>query len=125
MSNAAGLNLDNIKMDSTNLYREEVITDLRIGTMQRLIPVTPDGADDPSRPVLYNAQTQIMSQAGPLPIQAPVEAESLQEALEKFPDAVRIAVDKLVEDAREYQRQEASRIVVPGRDDKSGGLIMP
>ena len=35
----------------------------------------------------------------------------------------KLAVEKLVEDAREYQRQEASKIVVPGSDQ--GGIVMP
>ena len=119
----AGMNLENVKLDASNLYREEMITDLKVGSMQRLIPVKPDGSDDPDRPIQYVGQTQIMSQAGPLPIQAPIEANGLAEALEQFPDAVKLAVEKLVEDAREYQRQEASKIVVPGSDQ--GGIVMP
>ena len=39
---------------------------------------------------------------------------SLQEALEKFPDAIKEGIDRMVEDAKELQRQESSRIVVPG-----------
>lgn len=124
MSSTPGMNLENVKMDASNLYREEIITDLTVGTMQRLIPVKTDGTDDPDRPVKYMGQTQIMSQAGPLPIQAPIEADGLAEALEKFPAAVKQAVEKLVEDAREYQRQEASKIVVPGAE-QPGGIIMP
>ena len=34
--------------------------------------------------------------------------------MEKFPEAVKQAVERLIEEAREIQRQEASRIVVPG-----------
>ena len=39
----------------------------------------------------------------------------LDEAIEKFPEAVNAAVERMVEQAREMQRQEASRIVVPGQ----------
>ena len=124
MSSIPGMSLDDIRMDATNLYREEVITDLRVGSLHRLVPIKTDGTDDPSRPVHYTAQAQIMSQAGPLPIEAPIDAASLAEALEKFPLAVKAAVEQLVEDAREYQRQAAGRIVVPGRD-QTGGLILP
>ena len=40
---------------------------------------------------------------------------ALDEAIEKFPEAINQAVERLVEEAREMQRQEASRIVVPGQ----------
>ena len=108
------LPLDQIKVDQDNLYREESITDLRVATIRRLIPINADGTDDSSRPTQYIGSTQIISQMGPLPISAPIEAVSLQEAIEKFPQAVKDAVDQMVEEAKEYRRQESSRIVVPG-----------
>jgi hypothetical protein len=52
-----------------------------------------------------------MSAAGPLPVQCPIEATTLEEAARMFPDAIRQAVERLVEEAREIQRREASRIV--------------
>ena len=97
MSSIPGMSLDDIRMDATNLYREEVITDLRVGSLHRLVPIKTDGTDDPSRPVHYTAQAQIMSQAGPLPIEAPIDAASLAEALEKFPLAVKAAVAALIQ----------------------------
>ena len=108
------LPLDQIQVDQQNLYREESITDLRVATIRRLIPINTDGTDDISRPVQYIGSTQIISQMGPLPISAPIEAASLQEAIEKFPQAIKDAVDQMVEEAKEYRRQESSRIVVPG-----------
>lgn len=108
------LPLDQIQVDQQNLYREESITDLRVATIRRLIPINADGTDDTSRPTQYIGTTQIISQMGPLPISAPIEAASLQEAIEKFPQAVKDAVDQMVEEAKEYRRQESSRIVVPG-----------
>lgn len=104
-----------IKPDRDNLYREEVITDLRVASLRRLTPIKVDGSDDPSRPVLWMGETQLMSPRGPLPIQCPIEAGSLEEALDAFPEAVKTAVDQMIEEAREIQRQEASRIVVPGQ----------
>jgi hypothetical protein len=65
--------------------------------------------------VLYTGETQLMSQMGPVPVHAPIEAKSLDEALQKFPEAVNAAVERLLEEAREVQRREASRIVVPGQ----------
>ena len=108
------LPLDQIQVDQQNLYREESITDLRVATIRRLIPINADGTDDESRPTQYIGSTQIISQMGPLPISAPIEAASLQEAIEKFPQAIKDAVDQMVEEAKEYRRQESSRIVVPG-----------
>ena len=110
-----------IKVDPNNLYREEVFTDLRIATIRRLVPVTVDGSDDPSRPALYSAQTTLMSQAGPLPVESPIEATSLEDAAAKFPEAIQQAVDRLVEEAREMRRREASRIVVPSGMPPGGG----
>lgn len=124
MAGAEKLNLDQIKFDANNLYREESITDLRIGSLQVLTPVKADGTDDPLRPTLYTGQTQIMSGAGPLPISAPIEATSISEAIQKFPEAVRAAVDRLMDEAKEMQREAASRIVVPGQDP-GGGIAFP
>ena len=122
--------LTEVKVDTDNLYREEVFTDLRIATLRRLSPVRADGSPDPSRPALYSAQTTLMSQAGPLPVEAPIEAASLEEAAAKFPAAIQEAVDRLLEEAREIRRREASRIVVPsamppppGGGARGGGII--
>ena len=106
--------LADLKVDTANLYREEMFTDLRVATLRRLVPVKIDGTDDPSRPVLWSAQTTLMTQAGPVPVTAAVEATTLEEAAKKFPAAIQVAVERLVEEAREMQRREMSRIVVPG-----------
>jgi hypothetical protein len=107
--------LSEIQVDRDNLYREEVYTDLKIASIRVLTPMTVDGQIDSSRPVLYTGETQLMSQMGALPVHAPIEAANLAEAIEKFPDAVNEAVERLMEEAREMQRREASRIVVPGQ----------
>ena len=44
---------------------------------------------------------------------AQIDASSLQEALEKFPDAIKEGIERMIEEAKEAQRQESSRIVVP------------
>jgi len=107
--------LSEIKVDADNLYREEVFTDLRVASLRRLVPIKADGSDDPSREPLFMGETQLMSQRGPLPVQCPIEASTLQEAIDKFPQAVQMAVERLIEEAREIQRDEASRIIVPGQ----------
>lgn len=108
--------MDEIRFDAGNLYREEVFTDLKIGSIRRLQPVTKDGSPDPSRPVRFVGQTQLMSQMGPLPVQCDIEAATLEQALENFPDAIKVAIDELVAEARELQRREMSRIVAPSAD---------
>jgi hypothetical protein len=121
VSSSSSLPLEDISVDRDNLYIEEVFTDLKIATIRRLSPVTAEGLPDASRPTLFQGQTQLMSQMGPLPVNCAIEAASLDEAMQKFPEAIAEAVERMVEEAREMQRQEASRIVVPGQ----GGAPMP
>ena len=113
--------LGEIAVDQNNLYREETFTDLKVASIRRLTPVTAEGLDDPSRPAMFIGETTLMSARGPLPINCPIEAASLDEAIAAFPKAVQDAVERLMEEAREMQRQEANRIVVPGQGP-AGGL---
>ena len=111
--------LPEIKFDVQGLYREEVFTDRRAGTLRRMTPVSVDGSVDASRPVLYAGQTQLLTPGGVLPLGFEIEAKDLAEAIEKFPAAVKIALEEAIEEAREMRREAASRIVVP---DAAGGL---
>jgi hypothetical protein len=113
--------LGELSVDRENLYREETFTDLKIASIRRLTPVTLEGADDPGRPTMFIGETTLMSARGPLPINCPIEASTLNEAIDAFPKAVQEAVERLMAEAREMQRQEASRIVVPGQGP-AGGL---
>lgn len=105
--------LDQIQVDTNNLYREESFTDLKVASIRRLVPIKVDGTDDDTRTAIYTGSAHIMSQMGPVPVNAEIDASSLQEALEKFPDAIKAGIERMVEEAKEMQRQEASRIVVP------------
>ena len=111
--------LSEIKLDESNLYKEEVFTDLRVGSLKQLTPVTKEGERDLARPMVFVGETQLMSQAGPLPVQTRIEAENLQAALERFPAAIQTAVEAMIEEVKELQRKEASRIVVPGAETAS------
>ncbi|MEZ4216596.1 MAG: hypothetical protein R3E88_08970 [Myxococcota bacterium] len=113
-----------LAVDRDNLYREDVVTDLRAATIRRLVPIRADGSDDPSRETLFLAETQLLTQAGLLPVQARLESTTLAAALDEFPNAIQKAVDRMVEEAREMQRREASRIVVP-TPDLTGGPLGP
>jgi hypothetical protein len=107
--------LSDVKFDRKNLYREETITDLKVGTIQRLVPIKTDGSRDTAREVIFVGQTQLLSQAGPVPVSARIEAADLEEALRKFPETMQRAVDRLVEQVKQLQREQLSRIVVPGQ----------
>jgi hypothetical protein len=110
---AAQNDLPDVKLDAGNLYREEVFTDRRAGTIRKLTPVTSDGAVDSSRQVLFSGQTQLLTPAGVLPLVFEIEATTLQGALDKFPEGVKIALEQAIDEAREMRREQASRIVVP------------
>jgi hypothetical protein len=110
---AAQNDLPEVQLDPKALYREDVFTDRRAGSIRRLTPVTADGSLDPTRPVLFSGQTQLLTPAGVLPLGFEIEAATLEEALRKFPDGVRIALEQAIDEARELRREAASRIVVP------------
>jgi hypothetical protein len=40
------------KMDSESLYREDIVTDRKVGTIRMLTPLKSDGTTDTGRPVL-------------------------------------------------------------------------
>jgi hypothetical protein len=111
--------LSEIKIDDTSLYREEVYTDLRVGSIKQLTPVTKDGSRDLARPMVFVGETQLMSQVGPLPVQTRIEAENLEAAIERFSAAIQTAVEAMIDEVKELQRKEMSRIVVPGADTTS------
>ena len=110
----AGQRMGEIMVELDNLHREDVFSDMRLATIRRLQPIKEDGSPDPTRPTTYIAETTIVSQVGPIPVQSAIEADSLKDAFLKFPDAIKIAVDRLSERAQQMRREEASRIVVPG-----------
>jgi hypothetical protein len=100
-------------MDAASLYREDIITDRKVGTIRMLTPLDSEGATDPARPVLYMGEAQIMTGAGPLPISFEIEAETLGEAVDQFGTAAKEAIERTVRDLQEMRRQAASSIVVP------------
>ncbi len=110
---AAQNDLPDVELDPNGLYREDVFTDRRAGSIRRLTPVAADGTADSSRAVLYSGQTQLLTPAGVLPLGFEIEAQTLSEAVKKFPDGVQVALAQAIDEAREMRREAASRIVVP------------
>jgi hypothetical protein len=101
------------KMDSATLYREELFTDRKVGTIRTLTPVKSDGSNDTSRPVIYVGEAQLLTSMGAVPITFEIEAGSLDEAVKKFAEHAKEAVERTVKDIQEMRRQAASSIVVP------------
>ncbi|HEX5340779.1 MAG TPA: hypothetical protein VFX47_07850 [Gammaproteobacteria bacterium] len=108
------------ELDLDNLYREEVFTDQKIGSLRQMTPVKKDGSADNSRPMLFVGETSLLTPAGSLPINFKLEAKTLVEALDKFTGGANQAIQDTMEQLRELRRQSASSIVVP--DLKGGGL---
>ena len=104
-----------LKMDPESLYREDVYTDRRMGTIRVLSPVTRDGAPDPSRLVLYLGEAQLVTSVGALPIAFEIEARSLGEAAEKFAAAAEVGVERTMRQLQDMRREAASSIVIPDR----------
>ena len=106
-----------IQMDAGNLYREDNFTDLKAGTLRKLVPVKADGTDDPARQPIYTVATQVMTPGGVLPLSGEVEgAKSLADAVAGFPTTIKQAIADLREEMAAMQRERSSQIVVPGRD---------
>ena len=117
-----------IRMSAGDLYREETYTDRQVGSLQILTPVKKDGSKDFSRRRLFVGQTQILTPAGGLPLSFEIEAESLEEAIQKFGDSAQTALAGTMQRLEEMRREAASSIIVPGSDalaNPGGGLQVP
>lgn len=115
-------NMPEIKIDADNMYREESFSDLKVGSIRRLIPVTADGEDDSARDVIYEGSASLMTPAGSLPLSFELEADSLSGAIDKFPEAVNAAAERAIEELKEMQRQQSQKIQVPGQGGGQGGF---
>jgi hypothetical protein len=101
------------RMDANDLYREDTITDRKVGTIRVLTPVRPDGSTDAARSVVYVGQAQIMTPAGVLPLSFEIPAATLAEACAGFADGAKIAFEETMQELQEMRRQQASSIVIP------------
>ena len=108
-------------VDKNNLYREESITDLKVASIRRLMPINADGTEDASRTPVFIAHTQLMSPEGQVPLQSALKAGSIEEAIDEFPGAMQHALGEMVKQLKKMREQqmsrqnEDSRIIVPGR----------
>ncbi len=113
-------------IDANDLYKEEPLTDLKSASIRRMIPVKLDGSVDTSRPERFMAHTQLVSPEGPVPLQAELKGDTLEEALKTFPEVMQAAFvemfdrmkkmqEQQMEQQKQQQQQDQSRIIVPGR----------
>lgn len=109
------------EMNIADLYREEVFTDRKIGSIIRMTPVTPEGNADSTRPVLFSGQTQTLTPMGPMPINFELPAQSLQEAVQMFTATARVAVENTMREMQRMQTGAASSFILPGEGGPQGG----
>jgi len=101
------------EMDAASLYREEVVTDRRVGTIRVLVPITADGDDDVQRSMLFVGEAQMLTSVGPLPISFEIEATTLAEAVAAYGAAAKEGFERAVRELQDMRRQQASSIVLP------------
>lgn len=107
-------------MDSTHIYREDIFTDRRVGTIRRLTPVGADGTPDAARPTVFVGQAQVMTPMGAVPISFELEAATLEAAIAQFGAAAEQAVQQTMRELQELRREQASSLVIP---DSAGGAL--
>jgi hypothetical protein len=107
-------NAADLQMNAAGLYREEVVTDRRIGSIRILTPVTAEGLADAMRKVLYVGEAQVLTPGGVLPLVFEIDAGSLSEAIQKFAPGADAAVERALRELEALRREAASPIIVPG-----------
>ncbi len=104
-----------IKIDEASLVKEEVYSDQKVGSIRVLTPVLLSGEVDTSRAVTYFGQTQVMTPGGALPLNFELKADNLASAMTLFGDAAKESMEQTMKEIQDYQREQASKIVVPGQ----------
>ncbi len=108
------------KVDKNNLYREENLTDLKTASIRILTPVKLDGSADETRTKIFVGHTQLMSQDGPLPLQARLNASTIEEAIDRFPAAMESEMAQMIEQLKRMheemeraEQREKSSLILP------------
>ena len=127
MASDPGTRVSDATMDAASLYREEIYTDRKVGTLRVLLPVRSDGAPDPMRKTVYQGEAQLMTNMGPLPISFDIDATTLADAVAQYPEATKAGIERAMREIQEMRRQASSSILVPpagatiGRGGTLGG----
>lgn len=106
-------NLD-LSVNQDNLYLEESFSDLDMTSIRRLTPVRPNGLKDKNRKHIFIGHLNLMTPQGPIPIQTPIDARNLKEAMEMYPNAMKIAIKKMRGEIEKLKEKQEPRIIVPG-----------
>ena len=112
-----------VEMDASQMYREEIFTDRRLGSIRKLVPVTAEGNPDLSRPVLFSGQAQVMTPVGALPLTFDLDATTLDGAIAKLGAAAEIAIQETMRELQDMRREQASSLVLP--DSTSPAIAGP
>ena len=96
-----------VEMDAANLYREEMITDRKMGVIHVLTPVTAQGEKDTARACIFTGEVQVMTQMGPLPISFEIKAANLEEAVKLYGEAAKKGVQETIEKMQQLRREAA------------------
>jgi len=112
-----------LQVDQANLYREELFTDLKVASVRRLTPVRANGAVDETRSPVFVGQSSVLTQAGPIPVDVPLDAKTLEEAWQLFPEALNRAIEQLVAEVDELRRRQSTGLIVP--PSGASKLVMP
>jgi hypothetical protein len=113
MATDPGTRMADAAMDETSLYREEIYTDRKIGTLRVLSPVKADGTPDTLRRTVYQGEAQLMTNVGPLPISFDIDANSLADAVAKYAESTKAGIERAMHELQEMRRQQSSSIVLP------------
>ena len=103
----------NPAMDAASLYREEIYTDRKAGTLRVLQPVKSDGSPDTLRKTVYQGEAQLMTNMGPLPISFDIDAATLADAIAGYAEATKAGIERAMREIQEMRRQASSSIVLP------------
>jgi hypothetical protein len=112
---------DDAKMDAAALWREETFTDRKVGMIRVMTPVKADGSADLSRKPLFVGEASLMTPAGSLPLSFEIPASDLGAAVAGYGPALETAFHEAMEELKEMQRRQSSKILIPG-GMPSGGL---
>lgn len=118
--NGANESLD-LRFDENNMFREEVYTDLKVGTVRSLTPVNADGSEDHSRTAMFVGTFHIMTPAGTLPVEDRLPANNLKEAIAVYPETMAVAAQKLFAELEKLEKEKDSRIIVPNQGPQGPG----
>jgi hypothetical protein len=113
------------QMDANDLWREDVYTDRKVGTIRMLVPVRTDGSVDPARQARFVGEAQMMTNMGALPINFEIEAQTLGEAAQRYGDAAKVAFERTVRELQDMRRQAASSLVIPPAGSFGPGGLPP